>query len=249
MTTPTRALDLGAAYAEIQQRLLSAATDPTTHDLPVPACPAWTVRDVVGHVAGLAKDAVDGTLPEINLLEQWRDESVATARDGMTDVHVQRSRGRDFAEVVSEWQQTTAHLLPALRGETAFPGAPPFGMDAILVTDLWVHDTDVGGALGRPHPPEGSATSIALAAYAFGVAVRVQALGLPAFAVRYGDKVRAVGDGEPAATVTADRYELVRMLAGRRSRRQIAAMNWDGDPTPYLPIIPAYGERTDDLVD
>ncbi|HET6214793.1 MAG TPA: hypothetical protein VFE14_18140, partial [Micromonosporaceae bacterium] len=74
-------------------------------------------------------------------------------------------------------------------------------------------------------------------------------LSLPAFAVRYGEKSRVVGNGEPAATVTADRYELVRMFAGRRSRRQIAAMDWAGDPTPYLPIIPAYGERADDLVD
>jgi uncharacterized protein (TIGR03083 family) len=247
--TTAKALDLGTAYTEIQARLLAAAADPVTHDVPVPACPAWTVRDVVGHVGGLAKDAVEGALPAINLLDQWRDESVATARDGMTDVHVTRARSLSFDDVVAQWRRTTDALVPILRGETAFPGNPPFGMDAILVTDLWVHDTDVGGALGRARPPEGPATSIALAAYAFGVAVRVQELGLPAFAVRYGEKLRVIGDGTPAAMVTADRYELVRMFAGRRSRRQIAAMSWDGDPTPYLTIIPAYGERFDDLVD
>jgi uncharacterized protein (TIGR03083 family) len=249
MTTSTRTLDLGTAYTEIQDRLIATARDPGIQEVPVPACPAWTVRDVVGHVGGLARDAVHGTLPTLDLLDQWRDESVAAARDDLTDAHVTRARELTFGEVVEEWRRTTHMLMPILRGITAFPGSPPFGMDAILVTDLWVHDTDVGGALGRPRPVEEPATSVALAAYAFGVAVRVQELGLPAFAVRYGEKLRLVGEGTPAAMVTADRYELVRMFAGRRSRGQIAAMNWNGDPTPYLSIIPAYGERLDDLFD
>ncbi len=242
------ALDLGSTYLEVQERMLAAATDDVL-DTPVPACPAWAVRDVVGHVAGLAKDAVDGALPSFNLLDQWRDESVAAKRDDMTDQHVVRSRVMTYDEIVEEWQRTTKALLPMLRGEEPFPGSPPFGMDAVLVTDLWVHDTDIGGTVGRPHPPEDGAMSIALAAYSFGLLPRVQELGLPAFALRYGEKVRVIGDGEPAATVTGDRYELTRMLAGRRSRRQIAAMQWEGDPTPYLAIIPAYGERADDLVD
>jgi uncharacterized protein (TIGR03083 family) len=249
VTTTAGSLDLGTAYTEIQGRLLAAAADRVTLDIPVPACPAWAVRDVIGHVAGLAKDAIEGRLPAINLLDQWRDDSIATARDDMTDAHVTRSRSLDFGDVVDEWRRTTDSLLPILRGEAAFPGSPPFGLDAILVTDLWVHDTDVGGALGRQRPADGPATSIALAAYSFGLAQRVAALELPAMAVRYGEKVRVIGDGEPAATVTADRYELVRMLAGRRSRAQIADMDWNGDPEPYLAIIPAYGERADDLVD
>jgi hypothetical protein len=42
---------------------------------------------------------------------------------------------------------------------------------------------------------------------------------------------------------------MFRALAGRRSRDQILAMAWDGDPEPYLPMIPAYGERLDRLVE
>ncbi|MFL6240960.1 MAG: maleylpyruvate isomerase family mycothiol-dependent enzyme [Actinomycetes bacterium] len=244
--TRVGALDLGTAYAEIQDRMLAAA-QPDRLGTPIPACPAWTARDVVGHVAGLAKDAVDGSLPSFNLLDQWRDESIARQRDEMTDAHVVRSRAMPFDDVVDEWRRTTKTLLPMLRGNEPFPGTPPFGMDAILVTDLWVHDSDIGSALGRPRPADDAATSIALAAYSFGIAPRLDALGLAPLGLRYGEKVRVIGAGEPAATVTADRYELVRMLAGRRSRRQIAAMDWEGDPTPYLAIIPAYGERADDL--
>jgi uncharacterized protein (TIGR03083 family) len=242
------ALDLGTAYLEVQDRMLATAVGQAL-ERRVPACPEWTVRDVVGHVAGLAKDAALGALPTINLLDQWRDESVAATRDGMTDRHVQRARSMSFDEVVDEWRRTTKLLAPMLSGTEQFPGSPPFGMDAILVTDLWVHDTDIGGSVARPRPADDAAAAIALAAYSFGIAPRLEALGLPPFGLRYGEKLRVVGSGEPAVTVTADRYELVRMLAGRRSRMQIAAMDWDGDPTPYLAIIPAYGERTDDVLD
>ena len=242
------AIDLGTAYMDIQDRML-ATVAPELLGQPVPACPAWSVRDVVGHVAGIAKDAVTGILPPLDLVEMYRDETVATTRDDMTDQQVVRSRGLSFDDLVDDWRAATKSLLPMLRGEEPFPGKPPLGVNSVLVTDLWVHDADVGGALGRPHPADDASTSAALASYAFLVGMRVQALRLPAMALRYGDKVKVLGDGEPAATVTADRYELARMLAGRRSRRQIAAMDWDGDPTPYLEIIPAYGERSDDLVD
>src|SRR5437588_6570846 len=100
MADSVAAMDLGTAYLEVQERMLGAATNPGVHDTPVPACPAWTVRDVVGHVAGVAEDAVRGELPELDLLEQWRDESVATARDNLTERQVARSRAAPFDAVV-----------------------------------------------------------------------------------------------------------------------------------------------------
>src|SRR5204863_8893520 len=117
--------------------------DPDVHDTPVPACPAWSVRDVVGHVAVLSHAAVHGSLPFLNLLEMWRDPAIATARDDMTDVHVTRSRGREYDELVAEWRRTAESLVPILRGEAQFPGSPPFGRDAVLVTDPSVQDSDV----------------------------------------------------------------------------------------------------------
>jgi hypothetical protein len=57
------------------------------------------------------------------------------------------------------------------------------------------------------------------------------------------------GQSDPAVTLTGDRYELLRALSGRRSRPQIEAMDWEGDPEPYLGLVPAYGERFDDVVE
>ena len=79
--------------------------------------------------------------------------------------------------------------------------------------------------------------------------MKLAAAGLPPLRLRYGGKERIIGDGEPAAIVSADRYELVRALSGRRSRDQILAYEWEGDPWPYVDLIPAYGPRTDALVE
>jgi uncharacterized protein (TIGR03083 family) len=207
------------------------------------------VRDVVAHVAGLASDAARGSLPTMDLLEQWRDDEVAETRDGMTAGQVERVADRSVEELVDGWRQITVELAPMLRGDRPFPDPAPFGLNAILTTDLVIHVQDVHGAWGVPPTPDGPALAVALATYCFGVDYRIRQLHLPALAVHDGSKPRTLGDGEPAATVTGERFELLRAFAGRRSRAQILALDWSGDPDPYLALIPAYGERADDLVD
>ncbi len=240
-------MDLDRLYLELQADLIAAAADGS--DAPVPACPSWRVGDVVAHVAGLARDSVEGTVPALDLLEQWRDEDVAAGRDAMTAAQVARADGLGPEEVARSWQALTPRFAPMLRGEVPFPDPAPFGLAAVLVTDLVVHDQDVRGALGRGRAPDGPASALALATYAFGVDYRIRQLGLPAFGLCTGPKLRVLGQGQPAATVSADRFELVRALAGRRSRAQILALSWEGDPGPYVGILPAYGERGDDLVE
>jgi hypothetical protein len=101
-----------------------------------------------------------------------------------------------------------------------------------LVTDLVIHDQDIRGALGEPRLAVGPGVSFALATYVFGVDYRIRQLALPALGLRYGEKVRVLGEGEPAATLTADRFELFRAFGGRRSREQILALDWLGEPRP-----------------
>jgi len=238
-------VDLDQMYLELQEDLIDVAGEGA--DAPVPACPGWRVGDVLAHVAGLARDSVEGTVPAIDLLEQWRDGEVAARRDSMTADQVRRADGLGTGEVARSWRALTPRLAPMLRGEVPFPDPAPFGISAILITDLVVHDQDVRGALGRGRAPDGPAAALALATYGFGVDYRIRQLGLPALGLGTGPKVRVLGEGEPGATVSADRFELVRALAGRRSRSQILALTWVGDPGPYLGIIPAYGERPDAL--
>jgi hypothetical protein len=41
--------------------------------------------------------------------------------------------------------------------------------------------------------------------------------------------------------VTAEPFELARLLAGRRTLDEIRALHWAGDAEPYLPLMSAYG--------
>jgi uncharacterized protein (TIGR03083 family) len=242
--------DTGEVYVATQQRLLGLIESAGDGGLarPVPACPDWTVRDVVAHVAGLGIDVVDGGLPaDFDLLEQWRDPAVAALRDDMTARQVDSRRPRELNDVVTEWRARTPDLLAVLRGERPAVQTLPFGMDAILVTDLTVHEQDIRGALGTAGGRDAPGVGIGLAAYGFGVGHRLTALGLPALEVRYDGKSRTVGPGETGASVAGEKFELFRAFAGRRSRKQIEGYDWTGDPEPYLGLIPAYGERGDAL--
>ena len=91
--------------------------------------------------------------------------------------------------------------------------------------------------------------SVALASYAAALALRLGMRGVPPLRLRYGEKERMVGEGAPGATLSGDRFEIFRALAGRRSAAQMLAMDWEGDPTPYVELVPAYGPPDEPLVE
>jgi uncharacterized protein (TIGR03083 family) len=241
-------LDLARAYEETHDRLAALVRElnPEALATPVPATPAWSVRDVVAHLTGVAADCVSGDGWEVYGAVVQR--SVLAALDARTATQVEDRRTVPIDEVLDEWATQTALLLPVLSGEQPPAVAAPFA-DRMVVTDVATHAQDVRGALGRPGDRDSLGVGAAFSSYAGGLHLRLSSSGIPALRLRYGDKERVAGDGEPAATVAAERFELYRALAGRRSRNQILAFDWSGDPEPYLPIIPAYGERADDLVE
>ena len=91
---------------------------------PVPACPGWTVHDVVAHVTGIPDDALNG-----------RMDGVATPP--WTAAQVERGHGVPTFELLDRWaeQAATFESLPL----------PPQA-----VIDLTTHEQDIRGAVGRP---------------------------------------------------------------------------------------------------
>lgn len=169
MTRPMEIQDLYMTQQEALASLVLAYADRSGDQ--VPACPAWTVNDLLAHVVGLSSDAVTGMLPVIDLLEQWRDDNVVQSRDRMTADQVDRVAGESVEELVSQWREMTPTLAAMLSGAIPFPDPAPFGLAAILVTDLVIHDQDVRGALGVHNAPGGPASSLALATYFFSVTI------------------------------------------------------------------------------
>jgi len=90
----------------------------------VPACPGWTVHDVVSHITGVADDAVNG-----------RMDGVAT--DPWTAAQVDRGRGMSTQDLLERWTEQAAVL-------ESFPLPPQ------AVIDLTTHEQDIRGAVDQP---------------------------------------------------------------------------------------------------
>src|SRR4051812_23018227 len=119
---------LEALYTEGRNRIveLVAGADPDAVLGEAPACPAWSVHDVVSHLTGLCADVVAGNI-------------AGAATDAWTDVQVQARRGWSTADVLTEWH-TVGPQVAALLDD--FP--EPYGRQ--VVADLAVHEHDIRGA-------------------------------------------------------------------------------------------------------
>lgn len=124
-------VDLGALYRAARERisaLVSASDiDPT---LVVPACPAWSVHDVVAHVSGVAVDGTSGNM-------------AGAPGDEWTAAQVARNVDRSIAEMVAEWAQ----VGPLMEG---FLSSPAGAMASAAVMDIHTHEADLRHALGVP---------------------------------------------------------------------------------------------------
>jgi hypothetical protein len=133
-------VDIGDAYLEVQDRLIRAVTGPGAEtDAGVPACPGWTVHDVLAHHVGVVVGVASGDLGEFGALsdeifEQWRDREIQRRRDALTARQVQERRLHDIAALVEEWRDATVEILPLLRGEAPVPATLPSFVAFILIT-------------------------------------------------------------------------------------------------------------------
>src|SRR5439155_3479575 len=134
---------VGTAYASTRHRITDLVADPATGDAArtVPCCPAWSVHDVVAHLAGVVDDVLAGRL-----------DGVAT--DPWTAAQVELRRGRPLAEVVDEWNA----LAPQF--EQFLDSVGPPGAQA--VADIVTHEHDIRQALGSPGARDSDALAIGL---------------------------------------------------------------------------------------
>ncbi|HLG68434.1 MAG TPA: maleylpyruvate isomerase N-terminal domain-containing protein, partial [Acidimicrobiales bacterium] len=99
----------------------------------VPACPRWSVLDVVRHLTGLAVDCSGDTLPGP---EDWDEET-------MDRRHVDARGAMDLGELLEEWREASPGFEKAL-------GRIDSSMAGLIVGEYACHEHDVRGALRRP---------------------------------------------------------------------------------------------------
>jgi uncharacterized protein (TIGR03083 family) len=219
VTRVTSMSEIAAAYAGGRARIsqLVAHLDEQEAGTAVPGCPGWTVKDVVAHVTGICADILAGNL-----------DGVAT--DPWTAAQVEARRLSPVSQIVDEWSELGPQVEAAL---PSFPGEPA----AQLVADLTTHEHDLRGALARPGARDSDAVAIGVGFVAPNFLSWLADLGLPALSLRAGESEWVTDGVRPVATLSADPFELLRALTGRRSEAQLRQLTWDGDPEPYLPAF------------
>ena len=225
---------------------LVAPLDEAAGKTPVPACPEWSVQDVVAHTTGNCADILTGNVQ-------------GSATDAWTAAQVETRKGWKLGDVLAEWDDVGPQIAEILDD---FPGR----YAKQIVGDLTVHEHDIRGALNRP----GAWNSKGLAVGSdFIVTTMVQTGAVsPAWDLSRSRPASRNGSSGPASrrreirtaggklsvaltttprpakpivgTVSTTTFELFRAVTGRRSAAQIRGFEWSLDPEPFLPIF-GYG--------
>ncbi len=211
--------DVAEVYLDTYERFSALAADLTETELamPVVACPGWSAKDTIGHVAGIAVDLVAG-------------EGQVAAPDS-TARQVTDRRSRTIQQVLEEWAGSVTPLADLLR-------AAGSGLTAVGI-DVWSHEQDVRNAVGRPGGRDAPGMWLTLKA-AVSADQKVRAAGLAPMRLTTGEKIWFIGEGARDGVdvvLDLDPYEAARMLMGRRTYEEMAAYPWVGDAAPYLPLI------------
>jgi uncharacterized protein (TIGR03083 family) len=215
--------DAAAAYRTVQRRvdaLLRGRTDVCEHT--VPACPDWSIRQTVCHLAGTAQD-----IAAVNLDDAGSDE--------WTQAQLDRLAGHGLDELLDLWAAATGKVEGFLADSPKLVGAQS-------VFDALTHEHDIRGALGEP----GSRTTDPAGAVAIGFlttmidrTIRRDAhpcleLTTPTTGTtRLGDPAKAPGQ----IAVELSDFDALRVFGGRRSRRQLSELPWVGDVAALMPIF------------
>lgn len=206
---------MGGEYRNARLRMMSLAGELSDQDATtiVAACPAWTIKDLFSHVAGIATDLGSGNRPSGDT-QAW------------VDAQIESRRTRSLSSVVDEWA-TNAPAFEAM-------------IDAVpqqlwtLTYDTVVHEHDLFTAAGR-RGDRGS-DGVVLAAELGMKLVKgdLKRTGLGAFRAVIDGREHVVGEGDPTLTLRADSFEALRLLGSRRTIDEMRRAAFDGDVEAML---------------
>jgi hypothetical protein len=216
-------VDTGSLYERTRREFITLAVA-LSHEqlqLQVPATPAWSVRDVLAHVVGLAADLNAQRFPE-------PDDFGGAAWSAM---QVERSRGLTLGEVIAEWDREAPGFEAGLRA---------FGYEtgSHFVADLHAHYQDVRSAVGLPADADELTVAVALDHYLGYLDELLTGAAWGTLDVVADAESRQLGaHGQHRARVRAQPFELLRAVSARRSPRQIRALDWEGDVDDLLALM------------
>ena len=217
--------DLARIYGETRQRVASLVAGLTDAELETrtPACPAWTVRDVVAHLAAIPEDAASGRLSGI-------------PTDDFTASQVARLGRLPVADVLARWAAAAPDFEESIAAHEVWPA----------VIDVASHEQDIRGALGKPGARDCAAVRACTPRLLDWLEVPVPVRII----TEDGEYLAGSGTAETdELKLTTSRFEAFRWRMGRRSRGQIAALAWSADPAPVLDHLAVFGPADHDVIE
>ena len=215
--------DLGRLYHDTRERLVVLLSQLNEAALAtrVPACPAWLVRDVVAHLCAVNQDVLAGRQTRINT-------------DAETAAQVARFRNHGMARILAAWQDVAPQFEQFVRARKAWTA----------VIDIASHEQDIRAAVGRP----GARDTEVIWHSSDWLLTRLRPPVALIVAVEDAQYRAGPPDGTPLRLATS-RFEAFRWRVGRRSRAQLAALDWSGDPSPVLDHLTFFGPSAADIIE
>jgi uncharacterized protein (TIGR03083 family) len=213
---------MSQVYAEGRARIeeLVRELDPAGLEKKVPACPEWTVKELVAHLTGVAADSLSANVSEMG-------------KPDWTASQVQERNSKSVEEILEEWSGIATQIEPAL--DDLHPT-----LASALIGDLTTHEHDLRGAIGRAGARDSAAVVISTSFYARNFGKRLKDAGLPTVVIEAGEHQWTAGREEPAGAVRAPLFEMLRGLTGRRTTDEVKGFDWSIDAAPYLEVFSMY---------
>ena len=217
MATPR----IATIYLAARQRIddLVRPLGPDELRRPVPSCPGWTVHGTVSHLAATPEWAAAGRLRGLP-----SDEDTAEQVAELAEVPT--------AEVLDRWAASAPAFAEMVAAADIWPPA----------IDVVTHEHDIRHALGRPGEREsesvGALAQLVLRGWTPSRPVEVVT---PDRTVRCGP-----AEGEAIRWTSTD-FEVLRARLGRRSRAQLAAMDWSQEPGALLDELAVFPPAEADI--
>ena len=210
------------AYANGFERIARLVRDVKDEQLErvVPACPEWTVRELVAHLTGVASDSITANVAEMG-------------RSNWTQTQVDARKDDSLEEILEEWRGITEQITAAL--DDLHPT-----LSSALIGDLITHEHDLRNAIGNSDERDNDGVVVSASFYARNFGKRLKDAGLPTLVVEGGEHQWTAGREEPVGNVKAPLFDMLRGLTGRRTTDEVKAFDWSVDAAPYLPLFSMY---------
>ena len=136
--------EVAAAYTELRTRVIALLREAGegVGNIPVPHCPAWTVKMAVSHLVGVPEDVLSGNMAGVTT-------------DAWTQAQVDRHSNDSLMAILDAWEATASTIDPMLPHF-------PVPVNSQFVFDSCTHEHDIRAAIGQAGARDSQSVRVAL---------------------------------------------------------------------------------------